>query len=264
MFYKKLLLILSFVLLLTNNTVAKEERIIIASTTSTYDTGLLNYLHKSYNLKSKTKVHVISLGTGQAIKLAESRNADILIVHHTPSELQFIKEGYGILRHNLMFNDYILVGPKNDDGICNSINEFLLNIIKNKLTFISRSDDSGTHKKEIELWNLLEENNKKDKSWYLESGQGMGKTLLIANNKEAYTLSDRSTWMTFNQKNKLKIICEGKPPLINQYGIILVKNSINTEEAKKYVEWILSDVGKMLINNYKIDGQQLFFFNQKF
>ena len=259
--YKILLLIISFVFLLTNNAIAKKERIIRASTTSTYDSGLLKYLNEEYNLKSETKVHVISLGTGQAIKLAESGNADILIVHHTLTEIQFMKEGYGIIRHNLMYNDYILVGPNNDVEICNSIKKFLLNIIKNKLTFISRGDDSGTHKKEIELWNLLKENNKKSKSWYLESGQGMGKTLLIANNKKAYTLSDRSTWRTFKKKNNLKIICEGKPPLINQYGIILVKNSINTKEAKKYIEWIISDKGKKLINDYKIDKQQLFFFN---
>ncbi len=259
--YNILYLLILIFLLLTNNVNAKKERIILASTTSTYDSGLLDYLHKNYSYKSKTEVHVISLGTGQAIELAKSGNADILIVHHTPSEVKFINDGYGTIRHNLMYNDYILVGPKNDIRACDSMNQFLLDIINNKFTFISRGDDSGTHKKEIELWNLLKEDNEKNKSWYLESGQGMGKTLLIANNKKAYTLTDRSTWITFKQKNNLEIICENKPPLINQYGIILVKNSINQNEAKKYLNWIISDKGKELINNYKIEEQQLFFFN---
>ena len=249
------------ILFFSSPLICKESSIILASTTSTSDSGLLNYLNEYFEDKFNIKIHVLSLGTGQALRTAQDGNVEVVLVHHKNSELKFIENGFGLVRHNLMYNDFIIVGPKEHKFPCFNIKSKLEMIHKKKLTFISRGDDSGTHKKEIELWNLLKENNKKSKSWYLESGQGMGKTLLIANNKKAYTLSDRSTWRTFKKKNNLKIICEGKPPLINQYGIILVKNSINTKEAKKYIEWIISDKGKKLINDYKIDKQQLFFFN---
>ena len=259
------LLILLVIFFLNINSFAKEGVITIASTTSTHDTGLLKSINKEFTKKFNIKVNVISLGTGQAIRIAKDGNVEILLVHHTPSELLFMKKGYGKVRHNLMYNDFVLVGPKTDKKKCNSINEKLMEIENNKLKFISRGDDSGTHKKERELWSLVNIKANSDLDWYLSVGQGMGQTLLIANNYKGYTLSDRSTWLSFNTKNNLKIVCENLPPLFNQYGVILINEKLNTNlniiDAEKYLNWIISDTAKYLINNYKKNGVQLFYFN---
>ena len=259
----KLLIIL--IILINYNLNAKENVISIASTTSTHDTGLLETINKIFTKKYNIRVNVLSTGTGQAIRIAKDGNVEILLVHHTPSELEFINEGYGVIRHNLMYNDFIIVGPKSDKHKCVSIEDKLKEIESKKLEFISRGDDSGTHKKEKELWNLINIKPTNKMDWYLSVGQGMGQTLLIANNKSSYTLSDRSTWISFNSKENLKIVCENLPPLFNQYGIILVNDTLNknlnTEDAKLYINWILSDHTKKIINNYKVNGEQLFFFN---
>ena len=259
------LLILLFIFFLNINSFAKEGVITVASTTSTHDTGLLKSINKEFTNKFNIKVNVISLGTGQAIRIAKDGNVEILLVHHTPSELLFMKNGYGKVRHDLMYNDFVIVGPKTDTKKCNSINEKLMEIKNNKFKFISRGDDSGTHKKERELWNLVNINTNSDLDWYLSVGQGMGQTLLIANNYKGYTLSDRSTWLSFNTKDNLKIVCENLPPLFNQYGVILINKQLNTNlnitDAEKYLNWIISDTGKYLINNYKKNGVQLFYFN---
>ncbi len=259
------LLILLVIFFLNINSFAKEGTITVASTTSTHDTGLLKSINKEFTNKFNVKVNVISLGTGQAIRIAKDGNVEILLVHHTPSELLFMKNGYGKVRHSLMYNDFVLVGPKTDKNRCNSINEKLMDIENNKYKFISRGDDSGTHKKERELWSMVNINANSDLDWYLSVGQGMGQTLLIANNYKAYTLSDRSTWLSFNRKNNLKIVCENLPPLFNQYGVILIDKKLNSNlniiDAEKYLNWIISDEGKKLINNYKKNGEQLFYFN---
>ena len=259
------LLIFIFFLFFNNNIYAENKNISIASTTSTHDTGLLKYINKFFTNEFGINVKVISLGTGQAIRIAKDGNAEILMVHHLPSELEFMNNGYGKIRYNLMYNDFVLVGPKEDTKECDSIEDKLNEIAKNKLIFISRGDDSGTHKKEIELWDLINITPDSKSLWYLSIGQSMGQTLLITNNKKAYSLSDRSTWISFNKKENLKIVCEDLPPLFNQYGLILVNKSINEnlniKDAKKYIEWIISDKGKKLINDYKVNGKQLFFFN---
>ena len=244
---------------------ADNNYITIASTTSTHDTGLLEYINKEFENKYNTKVRALSLGTGQAIKVAMDGNVEILLVHHKKSELKFMNNGYGILRYDLMYNDFVLIGPKQDNRNCSSIENKMIEIKESKLLFISRGDESGTHKKEKELWELSNIKIPFKENWYLSVGQGMGSTLLIANQKKAYTLSDRSTWIAFNKKENLQIVCENLPPLFNQYGIILVSNKINNnlniEAAKKYVEWITSKEAKKLINNYRVNGKQLFFFN---
>ena len=259
--------ILIYITILFNNCniYANESVITIASTTSTHDSGLLKEINKTFYDKYKIRVNVISLGTGQAIKIAKDGNVELLLVHHTPSELAFMDQGYGKIRHNLMYNDFILIGPKTDKNGCFSIEEKLLEIKNNKLYFISRGDDSGTHKKEKELWDLININTNNEMKWYLSVGQGMGQTLLIANNKKAYTLSDRSTWLSFNSKENLKIVCENLPPLFNQYGIILINEKVNSrlnvKDGEIYINWIISDIAKKLINNFKKNGEQLFFFN---
>ena len=258
-------LLIFILIFLIKNALANDKHITIASTTSTHDTGLLEYINKEFEKKYKIKVRALSLGTGQAIKVAMDGNVEILLVHHKKSELEFMNKGYGTLRYDLMYNDFVLIGPKKDNETCSSIENKMIEIKKSKLLFVSRGDESGTHKKEKELWELSNINIPFKENWYLSVGQGMGSTLLIANQMNAYTLSDRSTWIAFNKKENLQIVCENLPPLFNQYGIILVSNKINNnlniEEAKKYIDWITSEEAKKLINNYRVNGKQLFFFN---
>ena len=251
--------------LFTFNINALERKIIIASTTSTYDSGLLKYLNKNFMNKYEINVQIIVQGTGQAIRTAKDGNVELLLVHHKESEIEFMKNDYGLKRFNLMYNDYVIIGPKEDIVKCQNIQNKLKNIIENNLKFISRGDDSGTHKKELELWLLFNLNPEKFSENYLSVGQGMGHTLLMANEMRAYTISDRSTWIAFKRKDNLKIICENKPPLFNQYGIILVNpklnRNLNIKDAEIYLNWLISEEGKLLINNYKINDQQLFYFN---
>ena len=259
----KIFLAILFLFSITKNVSA--NKIIVASTTSTYDTGLLNLLNDKFYDKFNIRVQVLSLGTGQAIRTAKDGNAEILLVHHKPSEIEFMNNGYGEERYEIMYNDYVLVGPKSDDGNCKSVQHKLEEIHNNKFLFISRGDDSGTHRKELEMWNLANIDINKNKEWYLSVGQGMGSTLLISNEKKAYTLSDRSTWIAFNNREDLKIVCEDFPPLFNQYGIILVNSSLNNnlnyEDAKKYIDWFKTSEVKELINNFKAKGKQLFYYN---
>ena len=259
----KIFFVILFLFTITKNVSA--NKIIVASTTSTYDTGLLNLLNDKFYEKFSIRVQVLSLGTGQAIRTAKDGNAEILLVHHKPSEIEFMNNGYGEERYEIMYNDYVLVGPKSDDGNCKSVQHKLEEIHNNKFLFISRGDDSGTHRKELEMWNLANIDINKNKEWYLSVGQGMGSTLLISNEKKAYTLSDRSTWIAFNNRDDLKIVCEDFPPLFNQYGIILVNSSLNNnlnyEDAKKYIDWFKTSEVKELINNFRAKGKQLFYYN---
>ena len=258
-------LILLFVIIFINFNLYGKSKIIVASTTSTYDTGLLDELNKKFLDKYNINVQVLSLGTGQAIRTAKDGNAEILLVHHTPSEIVFMENDYGIERLEIMYNDYVLVGPKKDDEECVSVQQKLEKISQNNELFISRGDDSGTHRKELEMWSLTNANFNKDSKSYLSVGQGMGSTLLIANEKKGYTLSDRSTWIAFNKRENLKIVCENFPPLFNQYGIILVNpninNNLNFKDAKKYFEWFKTKEVEILINSFKSKGQQLFYYN---
>ena len=251
-------------LLISLNLYSK-NKIIIASTTSTYDTGLLNLLNEKFTNKFNIEVQVLSLGTGQAIRTAKDGNAEILLVHHTPSEMEFMNNNYGLERNEVMYNDYVLVGPKNDKEQCVSVQKKLEKIYNKKFLFISRGDDSGTHRKELEMWDLANIEINKKLEWYWSVGQGMGSTLLIANEKKGFTLSDRSTWIAFNRKNNLKIVCENFPPLFNQYGIILVNPKLNKNlnylDAKKYIDWFKTNEVKKLINNFQSKGQQLFYYN---
>ena len=259
----KIILINIFLFLITAD--ANASKIIVASTTSTYDTGLLNLLNEKFYDKYNIRVQVLSLGTGQAIRTAKDGNAEILLVHHKPSEEEFMNNGYGEKRYEIMYNDYVLVGPKKDNGKCTSVQQKLEEIYNNKSLFISRGDDSGTHLKELEIWDLVNININKTNEWYLSVGQGMGSTLLISNEKKGYTLSDRSTWIAFNKRNNLKIVCEDFPPLFNQYGIILVNSKLNKnlnyKDANKYIDWFKTKEVKELINNFKAKGKQLFYYN---
>jgi tungstate transport system substrate-binding protein len=262
--FHKFLIFLLITVFISLNLYAK-NKIIVASTTSTYDSGLLDILNSKFFDKYNISVQVLSLGTGQAIRTAKDGNAEILLVHHTPSEIKFMESGYGIERQEIMYNDYVLVGPKKDNEKCISVQHKLKKIYQNKELFISRGDDSGTHRKELEMWSLTNiEFNRNSKS-YLSVGQGMGSTLLITNEKKGYTLSDRGTWIAFNKRENLKIVCEDFPPLFNQYGIILVNpkinDNLNFKDAKKYIEWFKTKEVKTLINSFTSKGKQLFYYN---
>ena len=246
---------------------ASERFIVVASTTSTENSGLYSFVLPRFSEQTGIEVRVVAVGTGQALHIAQNGDADVLLVHHRPSEDQFISQGYGVTRYDLMYNDYILVGPRDDPAsVLSAANVIgaVQRIATNKSLFISRGDDSGTHKKELELWNQSGiDTAKVGNGWYQETGRGMGGTLNMASALDAYTLSDRATWLKFGNKGRLDILFQSDPPLFNPYGIILVNPErhphIKTRDGQTFIEWMLSKTGQTLIANYRILGQQAFF-----
>jgi len=255
--------IILFFSFLTVNILADENPFItLATTTSTENSGLLDYLHKEFTNDTNIDVRVVPRGTGAAIKLGENGDCDVLMVHSRAKEVAFVEQGFGTKRYDLMHNDFILLGPATDPAkaLGKQIHEAMLLLDKTKSMFISRGDNSGTNNKEDELW--FDAGIKPGK-YRLSVGQGMGKTLTIANEKQAYTLSDRGTWLAMKDKLDLIIISEKVPDLANPYSVIPLnpqKNPhVKTELVKKYVNWLVSPKGQTLINNYKRNGEQLFF-----
>ncbi|GIT49188.1 MAG: tungsten ABC transporter substrate-binding protein [Gammaproteobacteria bacterium] len=246
---------------------ASERFIVVASTTSTENSGLYSFVLPRFSEQTGIEVRVVAVGTGQALHIAQNGDADVLLVHHRPSEDQFISQGYGVTRYDLMYNDYILVGPRDDPAsVLSAANVIgaVQRIATNKSLFISRGDDSGTHKKELELWNQSGiDTTKVGNGWYQETGRGMGGTLNMASALDAYTLSDRATWLKFGNKGRLDILFQSDPPLFNPYGIILVNPKkhphIKTRDGQTFIEWMLSEAGQTLIADYRILGQQAFF-----
>jgi tungstate transport system substrate-binding protein len=246
---------------------ASERFIVVASTTSTENSGLYSFVLPRFSEQTGIEVRVVAVGTGQALHIAQNGDADVLLVHHRPSEDQFISQGYGVTRYDLMYNDYILVGPRDDPAsvlFAANVIGAVQRIATNKSLFISRGDDSGTHKKELELWNQSGiDTTKVGNGWYQETGRGMGGTLNMASALDAYTLSDRATWLKFGNKGRLDILFQSDPPLFNPYGIILVNPEkhphIKTRDGQTFIEWMLSEAGQTLIANYRILGQQAFF-----
>lgn len=257
--------------LMTNASWAEDKKLILASTTSTQNSGLFDHILPIFNKETDITVHVVAVGTGAAIKLARNGDADVLMVHHRTSEEKFVAEGYGVKRYDLMFNDFILIGPKSDPAQLKnetSISKALKSIAGSKATFLSRGDDSGTHKRELELWKNASINPKNySGSWYREAGAGMGATLNVAAAMEAYVLADRATWISFKNKQNLEIRLQGDQGLFNQYGIILVNPKkhphVKQEEGKTLINWLLSEHGQKSIADYKLLDQQLFTPNAK-
>ena len=246
---------------------ASERFIVVASTTSTENSGLYSFVLPRFSEQTGIEVRVVAVGTGQALHIAQNGDADVLLVHHRPSEDQFISQGYGVTRYDLMYNDYILVGPRDDPAsVLSAANVIgaIRRIATSKSLFISRGDDSGTHKKELELWNQSGINTTKaGNGWYQETGRGMGGTLNMASALDAYTLTDRATWLKFGNKGRLDILFQSDPPLFNPYGIILVNPQkhphVKTLDGQTFIDWMLSETGQTLIANYRILGQQAFF-----
>ena len=268
MYVHQITRILVAVLALSAFATAEARRVVLASTTSTDNSGLYEYLLPEFTADTGIKVDVVAVGTGRAIKIAEQGDADLLIVHDEQSELAFVDSGYGIDRHTFMYNDYILVGPQQDTiGIRRSettrIAQAMQMIAGNAAPFISRGDDSGTHKKELSLWVLSGVDLSTPGSWYREVGAGMGATLNIANELSAYTLADRSTWISFNNRDNLVIVKENDPLLYNFYSVILVNPErwpeINFQGARRFHQWLLSPRGSTLIASFRVKGKQLFY-----
>jgi tungstate transport system substrate-binding protein len=257
--------------LLTLPATAQEKFIVVASTTSTEQSGLFSHLLPAFKARTGIDVRVVALGTGQALDTARRGDADVVFVHDKDAELKFLNEGFGVERREVMYNDFVLVGPKNDPariGGSKDIVAALKKIAESKAPFASRGDKSGTHAAELRLWKVAGVDPESGKgSWYRETGSGMGPTLNTAAAMDAYALADRGTWISFKNRRDLVISVEGDQRLFNQYGVMLV-NPAKHPHVKKdlgmtFVEWVTSSEGQKTIADYKIDGQQLFFPNYK-
>src|SRR6478735_7812101 len=247
---------------------AEERSIVVASTTSTQDSGLFGYLLPIFKARTGIEVKVIAQGTGQALDTARRGDADVVFVHAKAQEEKFVAEGNGVKRNPVMYNDFIIVGPKNDPaGIKGKDVVAALKTIKDKqANFISRGDRSGTHSAELNLWKEAGIDIAKDKGpWYKEIGQGMGAALNTASASNAYVLADRGTWIAFKNRGELDIAVQGDKRLFNQYGVMLVNPAkhphVKKEPGQAFIDWLVSAAGQKAIADYKIEGQQLFFPN---
>jgi tungstate transport system substrate-binding protein len=248
---------------------AQDKFIIVQSTTSTQNSGLYDVLLPQFTARTGIEVRVVAAGTGQAIKNAQNCDGDVLLVHAKPAEEKFVAEGYGVSRADVMYNDFIIVGPASDPaGVAGTrdVTAALTAIKAAAVPFASRGDDSGTHKKEIALWKAAGIDPTTDSGgWYRETGSGMGATLNIAVGMGAYAMTDRATWIAFGNKGDYRVVVEGDAAMFNQYGVILVNPlrcpNVKAEQGQSFIDWILSDDGQAAIATYRRDGQQLFFPN---
>lgn len=247
--------------------VADKGEIILSTTTSTQDSGLLDFLLPIFTEDTGIVVKTVSVGTGKALQMARDGEADVLLVHAKPDELKLVEEGHGTERRDVMFNDFILVGPKDGQVLSgNDIEGGLKFISENNLVFVSRGDDSGTHKKELSIWKAA--GVEPAGEWYLEAGAGMGDVLKIADEKQGYTLTDRATYLSMKDTLDLDVVIEGNDVMYNQYGVIPVnpdKANINNDGAIEFMNWITSEKGQDLIKEFGVEeyGQPLFIPNFK-
>jgi tungstate transport system substrate-binding protein len=262
-------LLLSLTLVVSTTTSAVE--IVLQSTTSTANSGLYEAILPAFTADTGITVHVVSVGTGQAIKNAKNGDGDVLLVHAKAAEEAFVDSGYGVERFDVMYNDFVIVGPTSDPaGIAgmDDATSALGLIAQAGAVFLSRGDDSGTHQKEVSLWEASTvDPTPKSGTWYRETGQGMGSTLNIAIGMGGYSLTDRGTWISFNNRGNHKVLVEGDVELFNQYGVILVNpkrhQNVEAEAGQAFIDWLLRDQGQTAIANHKINGQQLFYPNAR-
>jgi tungstate transport system substrate-binding protein len=249
--------------------VLAEGTILVQSTTSTANSGFYDHVLPIFSGATGITVNVVAVGTGQAIKNAENCDGDVLLVHAKPSEERFVADGFGVSRADLMYNDFVIVGPDSDPaGVSGSgdAEGSLKTIAETGSMFASRGDDSGTHKKELSLWAAAGVDPQSGSGdWYRETGSGMGATLNAGVGMNAYVLTDRATWISFGNKADFTIAVEGDEDLFNQYGVILVNPekcpSVNAKDGQAFIDWLLSDTGQEAIKGFTLDGQQLFFPN---
>ena len=264
-------LALTLLALTLGPTKAGERFITLASTTSTENSGLFAYLLPIFEAQSGIQVRVVAVGTGQAIRLAERGDADLLLVHHRPSEERFVAAGHGVKRHDVMANDFVLVGPADDpagiEGMADAA-AALAKIAAAKAPFASRGDDSGTHKKEMGLWAAAGLDPEADElggaggSWYRSLGQGMGATLNTAAAMGAYALADRGSWLAFKNRQGLRVLAEGDPRLFNPYGVILVNPErhphVKAADGQAFIDWLTGPEGQAAIAGFRVGGEILF------
>lgn len=248
---------------------AQDKSIVVASTTSTQDSGLFGHILPLFKAKTGIDVRVVAQGTGQALDTGRRGDADVVFVHARLAEEKFLAEGFGVKRYPVMYNDFILVGPKSDSAGIGGSQDIVaaLRKLKDKgIAFISRGDKSGTHQAELNLWSIAGIDIAKEKgSWYKEIGQGMGAALNTAKASDAYTLSDRGTWIHFKNRGDLQIVVQGDKRLFNQYGVMLVNPqkhpNVKKELGQQFIDWLVSAEGQKAIADYKINGEQLFYPN---
>jgi len=251
------------------NVAAQDKSIVVASTTSTVDSGLFSHLLPLFKAKTGIEVRVISQGTGQALDTGRRGDADVVFVHAKSQEEKFVADGFGVKRSPVMYNDFVLVGPKGDPAKINGTKDIAAALAKIKsagATFISRGDKSGTHSAELNLWKIAGIDIAADKGqWYRDIGQGMGAALNAASASNAYVLTDRGTWLSFKNRGELVISVEGDKRLFNQYGVMLVNPTkhphVKKDLAQSFIDWLVSTEGQKAISGYKINGEQLFFPN---
>ena len=256
------------VLLLAMPAQAQQKFITVASTTSTEQSGLFKHLLPAFEKKTGIQVRVVALGTGQALDMGKRGDADVAFVHDKAAEEKMVAEGFFVDRREVMYNDFIVVGPKSDPAKAKGSNVVaaLKQIADAKAPFASRGDKSGTHSAELRLWKDAGVDPQQGKgSWYRETGSGMGPTLNTASGMNAYALTDRGTWLAFKNRGELTILVEGDKRLFNQYGIMLVNPEkhpdVKKELGQAFIDWLVSADGQKTIADYKTNGQQLFFPN---
>jgi len=248
---------------------AQQRYITVASTTSTEQSGLFKHLLPIFEKKTGIQVRVVALGTGQALDMGRRGDADVVFVHAKPLEEKFLAEGFGVKRFEVMYNDFVLIGPKSDPAKVAGTKDVVAAFRKVKaaqVPFVSRGDRSGTHFAELEIWKMAGIDIAKDKgSWYRDTGQGMGPALNTAAGMNAYILADRGTWLSFKNRGELAIVVEGDRRLFNQYGIMLVNPqkypSVKKDLGQAFIDWVLAPEGQNAIASYRIGGEQLFFPN---
>ncbi len=268
MLTRRLLMAVTATLVFGGSASAQEKSILVASTTSTQDSGLFGHILPMFKARTGIDVKVVAQGTGQALDTARRGDADVVFVHAKAAEEKFLADGFGVKRYPVMYNDFILVGPKGDPaGIKGSkdITAALVAIKAKGADFISRGDKSGTHQAELNLWKLAGIDIARDKGpWYKEIGQGMGAALNTASAANAYVLADRGTWLSFKNRGELMIAVEGDKRLFNQYGVMLVNPekhpSVKKDFGQQFIDWLVSE-GQRAIADYKVNGEQLFYPN---
>jgi tungstate transport system substrate-binding protein len=268
MMFRRLVLAATLAALATP-TLAQERFITVASTTSTEQSGLFRHILPIFQQETGIAVRVVALGTGQALDVGRRGDADVVFVHDRAAEERFVREGFGVERRHVMFNDFVIVGPGADPARVSGLkdtNEALKRIAAAQAPFVSRGDRSGTHAAELRLWQAAGVDPGAGRGqWYREVGQGMGPALNTAAAQNAYILTDRGTWLSFQNRQDLRIVVEGDARLFNQYGIMLVNPQrhahVKAADGQRFIDWILSPAGQQAIAGYKIGGEQLFFPN---
>jgi tungstate transport system substrate-binding protein len=250
--------------------IAQEKSIIVSSTTSTEQSGLFGYILPIFKMKTGIDVKVVAVGTGQALDIGRRGDADVVFVHDKPAEEIFVQEGYSTKRNEVMYNDFVLIGPKSDPakvGGGKDIQAAFQKIAAAQAPFVSRGDKSGTHSAELRYWKGAGIAVSPSQSWYKETGSGMGPALNTASAMNGYILADRATWLSFKNRGDLTILVQGDPKLFNQYGVMLVNPAkypnVKKTEGQAFIDWLISKNGQDVIASYQIGGEQLFFPNAK-